>query len=218
MEKNTGSNVEKPPYLFKVELEKKLKTMTLPEFELFFEFRYLFKPEYAQEKYEKTILKKCIKAWKKGEISNREYWFGFYYQYEIRNGVVPDVIFKKIDDQKGFGVIANRNFEPNEWAGEYLGKFCHEGSKKLSVYNAYAFEYPFSLESPSKFIIDAKNQGNFTRFFNHSEKPNLSSQIVFLDSKNHIVFLTNRRIQKGEEMCYHYGDNYWKLRSRPQPS
>lgn len=214
MEKNTGNNANENRFLFKVQKKDKLETLSLGEFEKFFAFRYLHKPEYEYKKYETSIQKSCLKALKKGQISNRQYWIGFYYQYEIRNGVVPDVIFKKISDEKGYGVIAGRDFKENEWIGEYIGKFCHERSKKSHMYNAYAFEYLFSFDSPSKFIIDAKAQGNFTRFINHSDKQNLSSQIAFLDDMSHIIFLTNRPIQKGEELCYNYGDNYWKLRKR----
>ncbi|MBS0635382.1 MAG: SET domain-containing protein-lysine N-methyltransferase [Verrucomicrobia bacterium] len=71
--------------------------------------------------------------------------------------------------------------------------------------------------SPSKgleLIVDASESGNFTRFVNHSENPNLQTccrcakfpegwQVV-------VVLIAKRRIFENEPLSFDYGSGYWK--------
>eukprot|EP00746_Dinoflagellata_sp_MGD_P011925 gnl/MRDRNA2_/MRDRNA2_125207_c0_seq1.p1 gnl/MRDRNA2_/MRDRNA2_125207_c0~~gnl/MRDRNA2_/MRDRNA2_125207_c0_seq1.p1 ORF type:complete len:413 (+),score=55.25 gnl/MRDRNA2_/MRDRNA2_125207_c0_seq1:100-1338(+) len=82
-----------------------------------------------------------------------------------------------------------------------------------------------SLHQP--YVIDSYARGNVARFFNHccvpSDGANLDCVYVFADScskKDHpsgfdarlprLAFFTNRKVEKGEELRFDYGQEYWK--------
>jgi uncharacterized protein len=64
------------------------------------------------------------------------------------------------------------------------------------------------------FVIDA-TQGNLTRFINHSFTPNLRPVHVYYAGFYHLIFLAMQRIEKGTQLSYSYGKNYWYLRGKP---
>ena len=64
------------------------------------------------------------------------------------------------------------------------------------------------------FTIDSEMQGNYTRFINHSETPNVESRSFFYDGVFHIAFRTIREIEVGEELTYDYGEIYWQSRRK----
>lgn len=57
--------------------------------------------------------------------------------------------------------------------------------------------------------IDAKWWGNVGRFFNHSCRPNMEKQSVFVDSQDirvpHMALFTNQDVPAGTELVYIYG-------------
>jgi SET domain-containing protein len=63
-------------------------------------------------------------------------------------------------------------------------------------------------------VIDA-TKGNLTRFINHSIHPNLKPIHVFYEGFYHLIFLALRRIEKGTQLSYDYGKNYWYIREKP---
>ena len=61
-----------------------------------------------------------------------------------------------------------------------------------------------------------KKKGNFTRFLNHSFKPNVSSRGMVIDNLYHVIFFANKKIEKDEQLTYDYGPTYWNTRPYPQ--
>ena len=62
------------------------------------------------------------------------------------------------------------------------------------------------------FVIDAEKGGNLTRFINHSDQPNLEPIGVFWKGSLHIILRSLKKIQKGEQLTYDYGADYWSRR------
>ena len=60
-------------------------------------------------------------------------------------------------------------------------------------------------------MIDATS-GSLTRFINHSYTPNIKPMYAFFDDKYHLIFISLKPIQKGTQLAYNYGENYWALR------
>ena len=63
------------------------------------------------------------------------------------------------------------------------------------------------------YICDAKFYGNFTRFINHSCRPNLTGIRSFTDHQDqrfpYISFFANQFIPGNTELTLNYGDSYW---------
>lgn len=118
-----------------------------------------------------------------------------------------------IDPLIGFGVFAEEKIPALSFVGEYLG-IVRKRDKSQEIENPYIFRYlRCGLFTP--LVIDAQQKGNFTRYINHSEYPNLSSRWIVVDGVYHIVFIANRCIEKGEQLTYNYGFGYWYNRAKP---
>ena len=77
---------------------------------------------------------------------------------------------------------------------------------------------------PNRFYsakLDAYKKGNFTRFINHSEKPNMEAKMVCIPknpyrlepSPMEIVYVVKRKILPGQQLLVSYeagGKTYWK--------
>jgi SET domain-containing protein len=81
--------------------------------------------------------------------------------------------------------------------------------------NNYLYEYPIPDEIGRSHVIDATS-GSLMRFVNHhSAQPNLKPLYAFSGSLYHLILVTQRRVAKGEQLTYDYGQNYWYVRSPP---
>jgi len=149
----------------------------------------------------------------KKEIPIEQVWRGNYYQKEIELLYLPDVVLRWIHPDVGWGVFARRSFKKREYLAEYTGvlRKRQKGDEK----NSYCFEYAYSPEEPSPFLIDARDQGGISRYINHSSKGNLEPVLASLGSLTHVILLANRPIQKGEQLSYNYGPDYWARRLPP---
>ena len=134
---------------------------------------------------------------------------------EIVTGYIPNVFIKRIDHYKGYGLFALSNLKKDSFIGVYTG-YIRKHKKRLDRKNGYCFEYQTLFSKKTPFTIDAKYGGNYTRFINHSYKPNLSLFLAYCKNIMHIILVTNRDIEKGEELTYDYGENYWKKREKPK--
>ena len=65
--------------------------------------------------------------------------------------------------------------------------------------------------------LDALKKGNFTRFINHSEKPNVIAHLLSSSGKNgalvEVIYIAKRKIRPGEQLLVSYEhdgeNNYW---------
>ncbi len=161
-------------------------------------------------------LEGCRRKAARSKLDARQKWLGSYYSPEVRRGFVPDVTIAWVDEVVGFGVFANRDFPRYAFLGEYTGLVCKQRWFK-KIKNNYCFDYTFvsgSFNSP--YLIDAKGQGNHTRFINHSSRPNLESSSVLCDGVMHIILYATQDIAAGTQLAYDYGEDYWKKRDVPK--
>lgn len=137
------------------------------------------------------------------------------YQDEINAGYVADLTISWIDDAIGYGVFANRDIPKGTYVGEYTGT-VRQLNRFKPDHNAYCFHYPTRFWSWKYFMIDAFHAGNETRFINHSNDPNLQPQcLVDADHRLlHLVFFAAKDIDKGSQLTFNYGPDFWKQRQK----
>lgn len=118
------------------------------------------------------------------------------------------------NDDVGYGLYAEQAIEKDSYLGEYTGIVRKNDRRYLEPLNNYCYEYPIQDEIGRNYVIDATS-GNATRFINHSSSPNLKPVYAFIDGFYHLIFLALDRIERGTQLSYDYGTNYWYLRNPP---
>ena len=191
-----------------------LEEKTLPGFETLMGIQWQNELAFASEKIIQTIHKKSKRALLKKEITMRQKWLGFHFQKQILEGFLPDISVRWINDAMGYGVFTEKKIFPADYIGEYTG-LVRKRVGRIDQKNDYCFEYSIGDWVYNPFIIDAKSQGNFTRFINHSADPNIEPICVCVDDVMHIIFMALKEIQEGTQLFYQYGDYFWKKRSKP---
>lgn len=100
----------------------------------------------------------------------------------------------------GLGLFATEDIpKKDEFIIEYFGKFL-SGEEADKQGGKYLFEIDEDL------VIDGTTRKNIARYLNHSCKPNCYAET---DGKRVFIY-SKRKIKPGEELCYHYGKEYWE--------
>jgi hypothetical protein len=155
-------------------------------------------------------------------------------------GVPKRFIKKKLPSSLGHGIFLSPNAAPIE-AGELIASYAGVLSivpQNLADDGDYAFapvsdfhllkqeqaiwdpSRPYRKNRLYSLKLDARKQGNFTRFINHSSHPNLFSQVVLirpnrfgvLAAPAEILYMAKKTIQPGEQLLISYEDgekSYW---------
>jgi SET domain-containing protein len=185
------------------------------DFETVFNIRYLPSLCFQNEKTQKKIEKQCARAAHKERITTHQKWLGQYYSREILGHIPLDLTIAWIDEKIGYGVWTNQDISAQTYIGEYTGvlrKRTFFGRWK----NRYCFDYNIGEGRNSSYVIDAQDSGNHTRFINHSFKPNLEPVSVYFQGLIHIIIFASKAIASGTQLCYDYGEDYWKRRDEPK--
>ncbi|XP_051970833.1 histone-lysine N-methyltransferase 2C-like [Xyrauchen texanus] len=106
---------------------------------------------------------------------------------------------------QGLGLYAARDIEKYTMVIEYIGSIIRNevANRKEKMYEAQnRGVYMFRIDS--EYVIDATITGGPARYINHSCAPNCITEVVTLERDHKIVISSNRRIQRGEELCYDY--------------
>jgi len=199
-----------------VHLQEELEpfSVTPLEFEQLMGVAYLSQLEFAASSLYDRIDRRCINEDRKKWIDPRQKWLGSYYSQEIRKAAHPDVTIRWISPALGYGVFANRAIPRHGYIGEYTGivrKRHLFGRQK----NLYCFDYTIGYGRPTPYVIDAEKYGNFSRFINHSDHPNVESASVLCDGIMHMIFYALTDIAQGSQLCCNYGAKYWEKREKP---
>lgn len=157
-----------------------------------------------------------------------------------KRGIPPHLVRKKLPDNLGYGIFLHPNAKPL-LKGELIGPYAGEVSlipQNAPDDSAYAFEplsdITLTKEEQALFgngnryhprrlywlSIDAEKKGNFTRFINHSAKPNLIAELFSIPPNTlglapapiEVIYLAKKTIQPGEQLLVDYeGDDnsYW---------
>ncbi len=200
--------------LIEVVVNGEKKRLAAAEFESFFSIRFAPYLDFQDLSIKQSISKQIAKLHKRGELTYRQLWQGVYYRKEIESLCLPDITLAWIDSSVGWGVFANRAFKK----GDYLGEYCGVVRKRVrsDKKNAYCFEYLFSEENPTPYVIDARDQGGIVRFINHSNAPNVLTDLATFDDMTHVILVASQPIAKGDQILYDYGPDYWSCRSAPK--
>ncbi len=171
--------------------------------------------EYENQLIEQEIRKKIQHSWSWVLKKRSQRFLNTLFQHDFLNSAHLDSFFaiSYIDSMIGYGVFATKRIPALTYLGEYTG-IVREKLDLSDVDNAYLFRY-LKLGWNRKLVIDAQKKGNFTRFINHSETPNLLSGGIVVDQIYHIIFYSNRLIETGEQLTYNYGEDYWKKKPNP---
>ncbi|ANG65953.1 SET domain-containing protein-lysine N-methyltransferase [Chlamydia gallinacea 08-1274/3] len=176
-------------------------------------FQFLPYLTFKSWQVEAHVRKLCRKAQKKHSISPLAKWLGELHKRDLITPPMPPIAICWINAYIGYGVFARERIPAWTYIGEYTGILRYRQAIWLDE-NDYCFRYPLSPGFWKYFTIDSGSQGNFTRFINHSDQPNVEAIGVFQDGLFHIIIRTMQTIEAGEELCYHYGPLYWKHRRK----
>ncbi|XP_030629549.1 histone-lysine N-methyltransferase 2C [Chanos chanos] len=106
---------------------------------------------------------------------------------------------------QGLGLFAARDIEKQTMVIEYLGDILRNevALRKELIYKAKNRSvYMFRIDS--EHVIDASRSGSPARYINHSCSPNCVAEVVTFERGYKIIISSNRKIEKGEELCYDY--------------
>lgn len=140
---------------------------------------------------------------------------GEQFKREIESHYTPKLSIRFINENVGHGAFLDEPIEAGAYVGEYTGVIRENVRIYFTPLNNYLMEYPIKDHRGRNLVIDAEN-GNQCRFINHSFTPNLKADYALIDGFYHAIFLSLRRIEKGEQITYNYGANYWLLRGTPE--
>jgi hypothetical protein len=195
--------------------DKKIHPISILEFEKRLNIQYTDSLIFDCYKTIETIAKKCVRKMKKPELYQVNTWTLALHKNELDHPRNHLFYIKWINHYLGYGVFAATDIPSLTYLGEYTGIVKRRNNRK-NRFNDYVFSYDLCGKS-TRWCIDAKDRGNFTRFLNHSDHPNLTSRWLIRGGITHIIFYTNQRIKKGTQLTYCYGPWYWRSRSCPSP-
>lgn len=198
------------------EQNKEMRLVSLEEFQAITGAAFIPKLDFLQFDVIQSIATRIGKLQKKEKLSRLQVWLGSYYRKEIIESYTPPVSIRWIDETIGWGVFAEKSFQKQDYIAEYAGIL--RKSKRSDRNNEYCFEYLYAPGIASPYTVDAQTQSGIARFINHSsEKMNLENTIVTVGGINHVVLFAKRAIDKGEQLTYDYGPDYWSKREKPLP-
>jgi hypothetical protein len=173
----------------------------------FYKFNYLDQLVYDESVDQIWIQKKGEKRLSDPNFRQFNRWNLALFKREL-SGIRQKMSVREIDELKGAGLFANQVLPEMTCVGEYTG-IVKKRDRKKDRDNSYIFEYAIDTFDTG-YVIDAEKQGNHTRFINHSDDPNLISRWLLIDNLPRIIFFTNRRTEKDEELTVDYGPYYWE--------
>jgi uncharacterized protein len=184
-------------------------------FESLFHVEYIPQPIFATSAIFDEIVHRTKKAKMEDAIPAERIWMGIYFDKEIQMGIHPKISIRYIDEKVGFGVFAEQKIPSCAFAGEWRG-VVQERKKKELRGKVHCVRYTVWEMGKRQFILDAEKKGNFTRFINHSVKPNLSLQSVYWRGLPRLIFVALKEIAEGTQLTFDYGTFFWKeCREKP---
>ena len=99
----------------------------------------------------------------------------------------------------GYELVAKETIQKDKYIGQYVGIVKRrENANRKS-------KYRMELEvNGTDYIIDAEEKGNWTRFMNHSHKPNCEDRILMVDGRREVWFVSLEDIPAGTPLTFDY--------------
>lgn len=193
--------------------ENRVYKISIEDFEKRVGIRYVNALIFEKEEYREKLIKKAQKKLKHPPVRQMNAWTLALHQKAIEHPKEDLFYIRWINSYLGYGVFAAQDIPALCYIGEYTGLVRKRRFHKYR-FNDYVFGYVAAGKN-TPYIIDAKEQGNFSRFINHSDAPNLTSRWVVKEGLTHIILFANKFIPKDKQLSYDYGDTYWRSRSHP---
>lgn len=195
--------------------DEKIHAIPISEFEKRLNLTYTDSLIFDSYDTIQKVAKKCARKMKKTDLYQMNTWTLALHKKELETPREHLFYIKWINRYLGYGVFAATDIPSLTYLGEYTGVVKKRNNRK-NRFNDYVFSYDLCGKS-TRWCIDARERGNFTRFLNHSDQPNLTSRWIIKEGITHIILYSNQRIKKGTQLTYCYGPWYWRSRSCPAP-
>ena len=170
---------------------------------------YLPQPVFESFEVLEEVLGYTQKAKDDDVIPSDRIWMGVYYDKEIQQRIHPRLAVRWVSERMGFGLFAAERILPCLYVGEYTGLVQERRSRQVLESN-YCVRYTAWQMGRKKYVIDAQTMGNFTRFINHSEQPNLSLVCAYWRGLPRFIFISLEEISEGTQLTFDYGKLFWK--------
>ena len=135
------------------------------------------------------------------------------------DGRTAPLYVARVSKSVGHGLFARGTIRKGTIIGEYTGAVRQE-NREADRLNAYTFVYDPFGHFP--LLVDAKEQGNYLRFANHSSKnANASSKLVYDAGHRrwHVLLVASQQIRRGDQVLFDYGQGYdWSRFGIQQPA
>lgn len=132
----------------------------------------------------------------------------------VSPAVLQSMEIRDTETVKGFGVYCTKPLEKHTFLGFYEGtlvKSREELDKKKTP-----MDYVMSTDGGATFLDGyerAQNRKTMSPVhLNHEDKEKEGCNCLRILENGCVAFFTARQIDVGEELCFDYGDNYWKGR------
>lgn len=121
------------------------------------------------------------------------------------------VFIQKIDKRIGCGLFARKKIPKGTVIGVYSGRAIRSKGESAS-------RFLFYFSKMKDWDIDAQKMRNYTAFMNHAKSRSSACNvktIEFYCEEPKILFIAMKEIEKGSQLCYDYGDDYWDPLEEP---
>lgn len=182
--------------------------LSLTDIEKSFDFNYNPTYKFINPQIKSQILSQFLSPF---EAKDQD--IGNIFKDQITSDYIPPCSIRWVSEKTNYGLFAEEPLTVGAYAGCYTG-ILRENNHHFE-FNHYLYQYPALDEIGRNFVIDATH-GNLTRFINHSYLPNLKPIYAYCNGMYHLIFITIKPVQPGEQLCYDYGQPYWNLRGKPE--
>jgi hypothetical protein len=115
---------------------------------------------------------------------------------------------------KGYGAFCSKPLQQDTFLGFYEGRRVE--SREELERTSKSMDYVMSIDGGYTFLDGfecALNRDLFSpAHLNHENKGLDGCNCVRVLSEGRVAFFTSRNILEGQELCFDYGDNYWRGR------
>ncbi|NCN09134.1 MAG: SET domain-containing protein [Leptospira sp.] len=115
--------------------------------------------------------------------------------FEVKTSSIPKI---------GKGLFTKVNLKKGDHIGYYMGKILTDD---LANSNKYVESRYLLWICKDWWIYGEGRESNFTRFINHSKKPN--AELITSVRWKTARFIALKSIKAGEELFFDYGKDYW---------
>lgn len=117
--------------------------------------------------------------------------------FETKESSIPEI---------GLGLFAKRLVRPGDTIGQYTGIIIDDAQSEVEPYVSSRYLVWVCADC---WIVGDSEEGNYTRFINHSKKPN--AELVTSTRWKKARIKAIKLIRPGQEVFFDYGDEYWEV-------